>query len=131
MNKILNAAVFIFLCLICLLQIFYLGNKSGFSIRILSSAFLSDTAIWQSLPPSAIEARNLISINFIPEFSLTASLSEDLEFKQRITEYAYPARLNDQSPIILDKVENNTLSQCKLLNQPRFISIYDCTSKKH
>jgi hypothetical protein len=134
MNRIRNMPFFIFFCLLCVLQVFYIaksGKSAGFSTNILSRAFMPDTATQQSLPAPVIEARNFMKDNSIQEFSLSDSLAQDPLFVQRIMEYAYPGRFNSKSPVMLDDLKNRNPGSCKLLNQPILISIYDCTSERH
>lgn len=121
-----------FMWLFLLIQLVFLVVKMRFSLSIIPIAFSPDAASGESLSRTVIEASNLIKKNSLRDFSLSQEIiGSDLDFTQRMSEYNYPARLKDNSVIIVTKLGEKEFNECRLIEKGVYVAIYDCANRKY
>ena len=126
MNLLKNNKSLIFFFLFGLLQIYYLYSKrSNFDFNVLSDPFKENSYLEKVLEKPVLETKIILQANKLKKFNLSENLSnKDSYFYQRIIEYNYPIRLDENSEytFFLKNEKNN----CKEIYEGKFIDLKKC-----
>jgi len=90
-----------------------------------NSPFSRYSGIEQYLPIEAIAAKKLIETSGIPDFRLSKLLFEKVYEQQRIIEFAYPVKFQDQSKYIFSFKDEIHPASYKLVSTINNISLYE------
>lgn len=80
----------------------------------------------QSLAPSIIGMKQMLSENQFSEFALSPKLDQDGYTHMRAIEFLYPIKNQQNSPILLAAKGELVDVKCKMLNVINNIVLYDC-----
>ena len=121
-----NNLIFLFLIvIICLIKLFHIGYyRINFSTNLLFHAFEKDFANNQAVSDNVLEAYQLIRKSKISDFNLSNNLILNDYFKQRIVEFSYPIRLNENSKFII--APSDLKLNCKINLESKRIKLYEC-----
>lgn len=121
-----NNFPFLFLIvLICLIKLFHIGYyRIHFSPNLLFHTFERDFANNKAVSDIVLEANQLIEKAKIVDFNLSNNLILDDYFKQRIVEFSYPIRLNENSKFII--APSDLKLNCKINLESERIKLYEC-----
>ena len=121
-----NNKILIFFFLFGLLQIYYLYSKrSNFDLNILFNPFKENSYLEKVLENPVLETKAILQAKKLDKFNLSKNLSnKDSYFYQRIIEYNYPIRLDENSEytFFLKNEKNN----CKEIYEGKFIDLKKC-----
>ena len=126
MNLLKNNKTLIFFFLFGLLQIYYLYSKrSNFDFNVLSDPFKENSYLEEVLEKPVLETKIILQANKLKKFNLSENLSnKDSYFYQRIIEYNYPIRLDENSEYTFFLKNEN--SNCKDIHKGKFIDLKKC-----
>ena len=126
MNLLKNNKTLIFFFLFGLLQIYYLYSKrSNFDFNVLSDPFKENSYLEKVLEKPVLETKIILQANKLKKFNLSENLSnKDSYFYQRIIEYNYPIRLDENSEYTFFLKNEN--SNCKEIHKGKFIDLKKC-----
>ena len=126
MNLLKNNKTLIFFFLFGLLQIYYLYSKrSNFDFKVLLNPFKENSYLEKVLEKPVLETKTILQAKKLKKFNLSESLSnKDSYFYQRIIEYNYPIRLDENSEYIF--FLKNEKSNCKAIHKGKFIDLKKC-----
>ena len=126
MNLLKNNKTLIFFFLFGLLQIYYLYSKrSNFDFNVLSDPFKENSYLEEVLEKPVLETKIILQANKLKKFNLSENLSnKDSYFYQRIIEYNYPIRLDENSEYTFFLKNEN--SNCKEIHKGKFIDLKKC-----
>ena len=121
-----NNFPFLFLIvLICLIKLFHIGYyRIHFSPNLLFHTFERDFANNKAVSDIVLEANQLIEKAKIVDFNLSSNLILNDYFKQRIVEFSYPIRLNENSKFII--APSDLKLNCKINLESERIKLYEC-----
>ena len=121
-----NNLPFLFLIvLICLIKLFHIGYyRIHFSPNLLFHAFERDSGKNKAVSDIVLEANQLIKKAKIVDFNLSNSFISNAYFKQRIVEFSYPIRLNENSKFII--APSDLKLNCKINLESERIKLYEC-----
>ena len=121
-----NNFPFLFLIvLICLIKLFHIGYyRIHFSPNLLFHTFERDFANNKAVSDIVLEANQLIEKAKIVDFNLSNNLILNDYFKQRIVEFSYPIRLNENSKFII--APSDLKLNCKINLESERIILYEC-----
>ena len=121
-----NNFPFLFLIvLICLIKLFHIGYyRIHFSPNLLFHTFERDFANNKAVSDIVLEANQLIEKAKIVDFNLSNNLILNDYFKQRIVEFSYPIRLNENSKFII--APSDLKLNCKINLESERIKLYEC-----
>ena len=126
MNLLKNNKTLIFFFLFGLLQIYYLYSKrSNFDFNVLLDPFKENSYLEKVLEKPVLETKIILQANKLKKFNLSENLSnKDSYFYQRIIEYNYPIRLDENSEYTFFLKNEN--SNCKQIHKGKFIDLKKC-----
>ena len=126
MNLLKNNKTLIFFFLFGLLQIYYLYSKrSNFDFKVLLNPFKENSYLEKVLEKPVLETKIILQANKLKKFNLSENLSnKDSYFYQRIIEYNYPIRLDENSEYTFFLKNEN--SNCKEIHKGKFIDLKKC-----
>ena len=126
MNLLKNNKTLIFFFLFGLLQIYYLYSKrSNFDFNVLSDPFKENSYLEEVLEKPVLETKIILQANKLKKFNLSENLSnKDSYFYQRIIEYNYPIRLDENSEYTFFLKNEN--SNCKEIHKGKFVDLKKC-----
>tara|TARA_A100001015_G_C15019240_1_gene727148 strand:- start:48 stop:428 length:381 start_codon:yes stop_codon:yes gene_type:complete len=125
MNALKNKKILIFFFIIGIIQIFYYWNKrSNFEFEILKNPFKKNSHINYVLPETIIETKKILISNKIKKFNLSENLKDDMYNYQRIIEFNYPIKFDENSKYTLSLIEENF--KCKKIFKGKFIELQKC-----
>tara|TARA_B100001029_G_C14696680_1_gene252666 strand:- start:138 stop:527 length:390 start_codon:yes stop_codon:yes gene_type:complete len=117
---------FLFLLVfVCALKLFHIGYKRvHFSSDLLFNSFVKNYGSELALQDNVLEANKLIINNSILEFDLSEQLKSNGYFKQRIVEYSYPVKLNENSKFKITTLQEKI--NCNLKSKTTSFKLYEC-----
>ena len=116
-----------FFILICFLQIFYIFYfRSGFQSEVIKNPFSSEAGINFALPAEAIEVKKIINNQKLKDFNLSKEIKANIYIYQRIIEFNYPLRINNNSNYTFLLKEENIPNACKKLSNGNFVTLIKC-----
>ena len=126
MNLLKNNKTLIFFFLFGLLQIYYLYSKrSNFDFKVLLNPFKENSYLEKVLEKPVLETKTILQAKKLKKFNLSESLSnKDSYFYQRIIEYNYPIRFDENSEYTFFLKNEN--SNCKEIHKGKFIDLKKC-----
>ena len=117
----------LFFIIICFLQIFYIFHfRSGFEKQIFKNAFSKNVGIANVLPPEAIDLKKTVNQLSIDQFNLSDSIIKDDYLFQRIIEYNYPTRFNQNSSFVFLLKNEENMSSCKVIKITKYLKLFEC-----
>ena len=120
-----NLIILSLIVIICLIKLFHIGYyRVNFSTYLLLHAFEKDFANNLAVSDNVLEAHQLIKQSSIPDFNLSNNLILNDYFKQRIVEFSYPIRLNENSKFII--APSDLKLNCKINLESERIKLYEC-----
>ena len=116
-----------FFIIICFLQVFYIFYfRSGFQNEIIKNPFDKDAGINFALPAEAIEVRDAINKQKLKDFNLSKDIKKNIYLYQRILEFNYPFRINENSNYIFILKEKKIPTKCVILEKGNFLILVKC-----
>ena len=111
--------------IICLIKLFHIGYyRINFSTNLLFHAFKKDFANNLAVNQNVLEAHGLIKKSNIPDFNLSNNLNLSGYFRQRIVEFSYPVRFDENSKFIIALSDSRI--NCKIKIESERIRIHEC-----
>ena len=92
--------------------------------NLLFQAFERDSGKNKAVSDIVLEANQLIKKAKIVDFNLSNSFISNAYFKQRIVEFSYPIRLNENSKFII--APSDLKLNCKINLESERIKLYEC-----
>jgi len=116
-----------FFLIICVLQLFYIFHfRSGFEYEVLKNPFSRDSGVNYALPPEVIEVRDIMIKHKMIDFNLSVNLKKNTYLYQRIIEFNYPLRINENSEFIFLLKDEDIPNSCKLIEHGIYSKIVRC-----
>ena len=111
--------------IICLVKLFHIGYyRVNFSTNLLLHSFDKDFANNLAVNQNVLEAHGLIKKSNIPDFNLSNNLNLSGYFRQRIVEFSYPVRFDENSKFIIALSDSRI--NCKIKIESERIRIHEC-----
>ena len=101
------------------------SKRSNFDLNILLNPFKKNSYLEKVLENPVLETKAILQAKKLDKFNLSENLSnKDSYFYQRIIEYNYPIRLDENSEYTF--FLKNEKSNCKEIHKGKFIDLKKC-----
>ena len=112
---------------ICILQLFYLFQfRSGFQYEVIKNPFKKDSGIYYVVSPIIIESNNILEKQQAKDFNLSKIFKKNAYLYQRIIEFNYPIRMNENSKMFFFLNKENVPDNCKILGTGKYLKFTQC-----
>ena len=113
--------------IICVLQLFYIFQfRSGFQYEVIKNPFKKDSGIYYVVSPIIIESNNILEKQQAKDFNLSKIFKKNAYLYQRIIEFNYPIRMNENSKMFFFLNKENVHDNCKILETGKYLKFTQC-----
>ena len=113
--------------IICILQLVYIFQfRSGFQYEVIKNPFKKDSGIYYVVSPIIIESNNILEKQQAKDFNLSKIFKKNAYLYQRIIEFNYPIRMNENSKMFFFLNKENVPDNCKILGTGKYLKFTQC-----
>ena len=119
--------VYFFFIALGILQLFYLFYyRSGFNYEILKNPFHINSARSYAVSEEILESNEMLNNNKLNFFKLSKKIKSDTYLYQRIVEYNYPKKIENDALYMFYLIDEKILNNCILFKSKKYLKLAKC-----
>ena len=119
--------VYFFFIALSIFQLFYLFYyRSGFNYEILINPFHINSARSYAVSEEILESNEMLNNNKLNDFKLSKKIKSDIYLYQRIVEYNYPKKIENDALYMFYLIDEKILNNCILFKAKKYLKLAKC-----